>query len=88
MSSAVNTRMGAQALVQSNVFRNVTAAVVSRDSKEVGFAVLEGNELGGGLADAPVGNLGSSNIPYSFSLLGAGAVPSRVPAEAGAILSF
>ncbi|KAK0660780.1 family 1 putative polysaccharide lyase [Cercophora samala] len=88
MSSAVNTRMGAQALVQSNVFRNVTAAVVSQDSKEVGFAVLEGNELGGGLANAPAGNLRSSSIPYSFSLLGAGAVPSRVPSEAGAILRF
>jgi pectate lyase len=36
MSTAINTRMGAQALVQSNVFSNVTVPVTSRDSKEVG----------------------------------------------------
>ncbi|KAK3986766.1 family 1 putative polysaccharide lyase [Cladorrhinum sp. PSN332] len=88
VSSAINTRMGAQALVQSNVFRNVTLAVTSRDSKEVGYAVLQDNDLGGGLADAPSGSLGPSNIPYSYSLLGSGAVASRVPAEAGAILRF
>jgi len=36
MSTAINTRMGAQVLVQSNVFKNVTVPVTSRDSKEVG----------------------------------------------------
>ncbi|KAK4182161.1 family 1 putative polysaccharide lyase [Podospora australis] len=88
MSSAINTRMGAQALVQSNVFRNVTLAVTSRDSKEVGYAVLQDNDLGGGLADAPAGSLQPSSIPYSYNLLGSGAVAGRVPGEAGAILRF
>lgn len=36
MSTAVNTRMGAQVLVESTVFRNVTVPITSRDSKEVG----------------------------------------------------
>ncbi len=36
MSSAINTRMGAQVLVQSNAFKNVTLAITSMDSKEVG----------------------------------------------------
>jgi pectate lyase len=36
MSTAINTRMGAQVLVQSNVFKNVTFPVTSRDSKQVG----------------------------------------------------
>jgi pectate lyase len=36
MSTAVNSRMGAQALVQSTVFKNVSFPVTSRDSKEVG----------------------------------------------------
>jgi pectate lyase len=36
MSTAINTRMGAQALVESNVFKNVKAPVESADSKEQG----------------------------------------------------
>lgn len=36
MSTAVNSRMGAQSLVQSTVFKNVTVPVTSRDSKQVG----------------------------------------------------
>ncbi len=36
MSTAINTRMGAQVLVQSNAFKNVTFPVTSIDSKQVG----------------------------------------------------
>jgi len=36
MSTAVNTRMGAQVLVQSNVFKNVSSPITSIDSKELG----------------------------------------------------
>ena len=36
MSTGINTRMGAQVLVQSNVFKNTTFPVTSIDSKEVG----------------------------------------------------
>jgi pectate lyase len=36
MSTGINSRMGAQALVQSNVFKNVTVPITSRDSKAVG----------------------------------------------------
>ncbi len=36
MSTAINTRMNAQVLVQSNVFKNVTFPVTSIDSKLVG----------------------------------------------------
>ncbi len=36
MSSAINSRMGAQALVQSNAFKNVTLAMTSMDSKAIG----------------------------------------------------
>jgi pectate lyase len=36
MDTAVNSRMGAQALVQSNVFKNVTEPILSEDSKQVG----------------------------------------------------
>lgn len=36
VNSAINTRMGAQVLVQSNAFKNVTLGITSMDSKEVG----------------------------------------------------
>jgi pectate lyase len=36
METAINTRMGAQMLVQSNVFKNVAVPVTSRYSDEVG----------------------------------------------------
>jgi pectate lyase len=36
MDTAINTRMGAQMLVQSNAFKNVAVPVTSRFSDEVG----------------------------------------------------
>ncbi|EAQ87742.1 hypothetical protein CHGG_04361 [Chaetomium globosum CBS 148.51] len=88
MSTAINTRMGAQVLVQSNVFSNVTAPVTSRDSKEVGYATVIDTDLGGGLNDAPKGNMATDAVGYQYSLLGSGAVAGKVPGEAGAILTF
>ena len=35
--TGVNTRMGAQVLVQSSTFVNTPIAITSRDSKEVGY---------------------------------------------------
>lgn len=37
MNSAINTRMGAQVLVENNVFRNVVNPLTSVDSKENGY---------------------------------------------------
>ncbi|AEO54996.1 polysaccharide lyase family 1 protein [Thermothelomyces thermophilus ATCC 42464] len=88
MSTAINTRMGAQVLVQSNVFRNVTVPVTSRDSDEVGYATVIDTDLGGGLNDAPEGNMVPDSVGYEYSLLGSGAVAGKVPGEAGAILTF
>ncbi|KAL2192300.1 polysaccharide lyase family 1 protein [Corynascus similis CBS 632.67] len=88
MSTAINTRMGAQVLVQSNVFRDVEVPVTSRDSDEVGYATVIDTDLGGGLNDAPVGNMAPDSVGYEYSLLGSGAVAAQVPGEAGAILTF
>ncbi|KAK4169664.1 pectin lyase fold/virulence factor [Cladorrhinum sp. PSN259] len=88
VGSGINTRMGAQALVQNNVFKNVTTAITSRDSKEVGFAVVEGNDLGRGTSNAPSGSLHANDIPYKFTLLNTSAVASLVPLVAGPILTF
>ncbi|KAH7313421.1 pectate lyase [Stachybotrys elegans] len=86
--SGVNSRMGAQALLQSSVFRNSPVAVTSRDSDEKGSVALFDVNLGGGLNDAPQGSMSPSSPPYSYSLLGASAVANTVPNQAGARLSF
>jgi pectate lyase len=87
-STAVNTRMGANALVESNVFKNVEFPVTSRDSKEVGYATLNDNDLGGGTNDAPAGSFSPSSLGYKYTLLGSSKVASTVPAQAGAKLTF
>ncbi|KEY69465.1 hypothetical protein S7711_02005 [Stachybotrys chartarum IBT 7711] len=86
IATGVNSRMGAQALVESTVFKDAEYPLTSRDSKEVGFIVQKDVVLGGGIVDAPVGTI--SSVPYSYSLLGSGRVASTVPGQAGAILSF
>ena len=89
LSTAVNTRMGAEVVAESNAFRNVKEPITSADSKEVGTAVTRDNDLGGATVKAPAGTFGiASVIPYKYTLLGSGAVPGRVPGEAGAILTF
>ncbi|KAK4177083.1 pectin lyase fold/virulence factor [Triangularia setosa] len=84
IGSAINTRMSAQVLVESNYFLNVTTAITSRDSKEVGYARLEDNVLGGATSNAPVGSLTKQMIPYGYTLLGSGKVVGTVPGQAGA----
>ncbi|KAK4146016.1 putative pectate lyase [Dichotomopilus funicola] len=88
MSTAINSRMGAQVLVQSNVFKNVTVPITSRDSDEIGYATVIDTNLGGGLNDCPAGNMSPTSVGYSYTLLGSASVPGKVPGEAGAILSF
>ncbi|KAK4225384.1 pectin lyase fold/virulence factor [Podospora fimiseda] len=88
VDSGINTRMGAQVLVQNNVFKDVKTAVTSKDSKEVGFAVVQDNDLGRGRSEAPSGTLQTRNIPYNFTLLKTSIVGSLVPSEAGTILTF
>jgi pectate lyase len=88
LSTGVNSRMGAQALVESTVFVNSQYPLTSRDSSQVGYIVAKDVQLGGGTVDAPVGSISSSNIPYSYSLLGSSNVASTVPGQAGARLTF
>jgi len=52
------------------------------------FAVAIDNNLGGASNSAPQGNLSPSSPPYGYSLLGSGNVVSRVPGQAGAILTY
>ncbi|KAF4444273.1 pectate lyase [Fusarium austroafricanum] len=90
MDTGLNSRMNAQALIQSSVFNNVgKKAIFSESSSEVGYVVAEDVVLGGQSQNtAPKGTLSSSKIPYQFTLLGSGKVTSTVPGQAGQKLSF
>ncbi|KAM7189603.1 Pectin lyase fold/virulence factor [Rhypophila sp. PSN 637] len=88
MHSAINTRMGAQVLIESNVFKNVSVPITSQDSSSVGYATLRDNDLDGGVNKAPAGKITSTLIPYNYTLLGSGKVVGSVRPAAGATLTF
>ncbi|KAH6960122.1 pectin lyase fold/virulence factor [Fusarium avenaceum] len=90
MDTGLNSRMGAQALIQSSVFTNVgKKAIFSESSAEIGYVVTEDVILSGESQNtAAKGTLTPSKIPYKFTLLGSSKVASTVPGEAGQTLSF
>ncbi|CAI9632479.1 unnamed protein product [Alternaria burnsii] len=89
-STGVNSRMGAQALVQSTVFENSGKKMVyTESSAEDGFAVVEDVLFGGQSANtAPLGKLNAQSFPYKYELLGSANVKAAVTKEAGQTLSF
>src|SRR5579875_1113703 len=66
--SAIHSRMGAQVLVENNVFRNVNVALTTTgDSPEDGFANARGNDYGGATVDiTQVGTF--TTAPYNYTL--------------------
>jgi pectate lyase len=66
--SAVHSRMGAQMLIENNVFRSVgTAITTTGDSKQDGYANASGNDYGGATVDiTQVGTF--TQAPYSYTL--------------------
>lgn len=85
-TGAVNTRMGAQVLVESTQFVNVNSPITSKDSDETGTAEVNDVDLGGGENDAPVGS--GFQVEYEYTLLGSEAVKAAVVGTAGNTLSF
>ncbi|KAK5626074.1 hypothetical protein RRF57_001789 [Xylaria bambusicola] len=85
--SGINTRLGAQVLVESTVFEDCGKdAIYFADSDATGYAVVKDVDLGNSTDSAPEGTL--TSVPYSYSLLGSGRTRVSVTANAGAILSF
>ncbi|SER67468.1 pectate lyase [Streptomyces sp. yr375] len=82
--TAVHSRMGAQMLVENNVFRSTVVAVTtSRDSDADGYANLTGNDLGG--AATEVSQVGTfTKPPYSYTAEPASSVVASVTSGAGA----
>ncbi|EHL01531.1 Pectin lyase-like protein [Glarea lozoyensis ATCC 20868] len=83
VSDGINTRQGAQVLVENNVFVDSKKSVYSTDG---GFAVATGNDFGSGSNTAPAGTL--KTVPYSYTKLDASAVKAAVVGTAGVTLKF
>ncbi|MGW2511579.1 pectate lyase family protein [Streptomyces scopuliridis] len=81
--TACHSRMGAQMLVENNVFRDTKVAVTTNRSSDVdGYAVLRGNDLGG--AATEVSQTGSfTTPPYGYTAEPASSVVASVTAGAG-----
>lgn len=83
-NDGINTRDGAQLLVENNVWTGTDKPLYATDE---GFAVSRGNDFGPDGADtAPVGNFNTA--PYSYSLLPTANVRASVTASAGQTLTF
>lgn len=83
VNDGVNTRDGAQVLVESNVFVGSDKPLYSTDE---GYAVANDNDFGGASNEALAGTL--TSVPYSYTLLGSGNVKSAVVGVAGNTLTF
>ncbi|WP_217238319.1 polysaccharide lyase family 1 protein [Streptomyces sp. AC555_RSS877] len=81
--TAVHSRMGAQMLVENNVFRSTKVAVTTNRSSDVdGFANLRGNDLGG--AATEISRVGTfTTAPYSYTAEPASSVVASVTSGAG-----
>ncbi|KAJ9626899.1 hypothetical protein H2203_003355 [Taxawa tesnikishii (nom. ined.)] len=86
LDTGINTRMGAQLLVESNVFAAVTDPLESADSDTAGYAVSRDNDFGGGVNSAPAGTL--TAVPYEYTLLGSANVKAAVVGTAGNTLAL
>lgn len=83
ISDSINTRDGAQVLVESNVFVGSDKPLYSTDS---GYDVSVDNDFGSGSNEALAGTL--TSVPSSYTKLGHATVKAAVVGTAGNTLSF
>jgi pectate lyase len=100
-NDGINTRVGAELLVQNNVFESVSKPLYSTDA---GYANASGNDFGGASNTASTSTSPSFNtfcitvdvrnvatwsaVGYSYTLTATASTKAYVNANAGAILSF
>jgi pectate lyase len=84
VTNGIHSRMGAQMLVENNVFRSTSLAVYTHgDSSQDGFANIRGNDFGG--ATVNITQTGTfTSPPYSYTLDATSSVVSNVTTYAGA----
>lgn len=85
-TNGINTRQGAQILVESTVFENTTEDIGWYDGKVTGYAVVNDVSLGSGTNTAAKGTL--TSVPYAYTKLGSANVKASVQANAGNKLTF
>lgn len=83
VSDGINTRDGAQVLVESNVWEEPKKPLYSTDE---GYAVARNNDFGDGENTALKGDL--TSVPYSYDTLGPDNVKDAVVGTAGQTLRF
>ncbi|OJJ58130.1 hypothetical protein ASPSYDRAFT_152918 [Aspergillus sydowii CBS 593.65] len=83
VSDGINTRIGAQVLVESNTWVDGKKALYSTDE---GYAVERDNDFGGAKNEALEGTL--TSVDYEYDLLGPDAVKNAVVGTAGQTLTF
>jgi len=84
-ASSVNVRMGAQALVESNIFKNANKPISTNlDSKEEGLVVERNNDFGTTAYTNSITKKGNlSTVPYQYSADNVNSVYSAVTSGAG-----
>ncbi|KAI1083817.1 pectin lyase-like protein [Whalleya microplaca] len=83
ISDAINSRLGAQLLVEGNTFVDVSKPLYAVDND--GYAVVKDNDFGNGSNTAPAGSV---TVPYTYTALSAAKVKAAVVGTAGATLTF
>ncbi|KAL6852339.1 hypothetical protein ACO1O0_006882 [Amphichorda felina] len=87
IDSAINTRLGAQVLLESSAFSDTENPIIFRDSDETGYIVVNDVDLGGASYDVEEGTISGGDLPYTYELAGSGSLDS-VLSGAGATLSW
>ncbi|EOD45638.1 putative pectate lyase a protein [Neofusicoccum parvum UCRNP2] len=85
VSDGINTRQGAQLLVEGNVFVGAKKPLYSTDA---GYAVATDNDFGDAENTAETGTITSSDLGYDYTALASSEVKAAVVGTAGATLSF
>ncbi|XPT04684.1 Pectate lyase [Ascochyta lentis] len=80
-TNGIDTREGAQILVESTVFENTAEDIGFYDGAVTGYALANDVSLGSGNNTAPKGTL--SSVPYPYTKLGSASVKASVQANAG-----
>jgi len=84
-NSSVNVRMGAQALVEGNVFKNANKPISTNlDSKQEGLVVQRNNDFGNTANTNSITKTGNLNtVPYQYSSDNVNSVYNNVVKNAG-----
>lgn len=88
--SGINTRMGANLLIESSVFEGSDRAVCSENSTETGYATIRDVVFGDSSSTAPAGNMTSNSVPYPYDwyVWETDKVKASVVSQAGQKLEF